>query len=65
MEPHYQPSFFEDSTKPTQIWVKPTSADVFKPGLNNYFSKKKSKKNDFNQRFYTFSKDLIYYRKVK
>lgn len=64
MESYYQPSFFEDPSKPSQIWQKPTVSDNFRPGLSTYFFKKKSKKQDFNKRFYTFNKDSVYYRKV-
>ena len=65
MEPQYQNSFFEDPTKPSQIWQKPTVLDSFKPGVSSFFYKKKSKKQAFSQRFYTFNKDSVYYRKVK
>lgn len=56
--------FFDDPTKPAHIWQKPTLNDVFKPGVSDIFFKKKSKLNDFQKRYYTLTKECLYYRKV-
>ena len=56
--------FFDDPTKPAHIWQKPTLNDVFKPGVSDIFFKKKSKLNDFQKRYYTITKECLYYRKV-
>ncbi len=57
-------NFFDDLAKPVHIWQKPSLLDSFKPGICNTFYKKNSKLNNFKTRFYTLSKELLYYRKV-
>ena len=58
------PTFFDDPTKPPHIWLKPLQSDTFKPGISNIFFKKKSKLNNYKPRYYTLSKEFLYYRKV-
>ena len=58
-------SFFDELNKPVTIWQKPTLQDIFKLGVSDIFYKKKSKQNEFQKRYYTLTKECLYYRKVK